>query len=379
MDGVVVRIYKLILAVMLSFVLAACNNAQQDKEETKSTETSKVKSDSPEATTEQPSSEAQSDKDKKKEAQSKKKIKQTKKSTKAKVTNTSETAVNLKQLTHKTMTDYLNAMPNAFNQRNYSMIRPFIKSNSKAEEYILAKLPTGSFDNYRITAQSIDQIDVRNRYAHAIVTRTLSSNATGGQLKRVITVFDFYYNKQTKKMELYDFNDKVIFDVHDNAPATPKTSSAQPKQPTQQAKGDATTCIQTRLQLSCEGISDTQLRNAYNTMVSAGTLPQAADNGCITCTIKAAYQLKDQPVASQVKVKSLPQAVQMASDKYRKKVEAYYSEMDIAIVGAEPINGKDIQEDLGGKYYKVKAIDIQSKELLQTYKVYIQSGKIIAE
>lgn len=379
MDGVVVRIYKLILTVLLSFVLVACNNAQQDKEETKSTETSKVKSDSPETTTEEPSSEAQSDKEKNKEAQSKKKIKRTKKSTKAKVTNTNETTANLKQLTHQTMTDYLNAMPNAFNQRNYSMIRPFIKSNSKAEAYILAKLPTGGFDNYRITAQSIDQIDVRNRYAHAIVTRTLSSNATGGQLKRVITVFDFYYNKESKKMELYDFNDKAIFDVQNTAPAAPKTPSAAAKPSTQQAKGDATTCIQTRLQSSCEGVSDTQLRNAYNAMVSAGSLPQAADNGCITCTIKAAYQLKDQPVAAQVKVKSLPQAVQMATDKYRKKIEAYYSEMDIAIVGAEPINGKDIQEDLGGKYYKVKAIDIQSKELLQTYKVYIQSGKIIAE
>lgn len=383
MDGVTVHIYKLLMTVLLAFILAACNNTQQVKEETESTETSKVKSDSPEETTEKQSDEEKNDKGKNKGTQSKKealpKKNHTKKSAKDKVVHTTETSANLRQLTHQTMMDYLNTMPNAFNQRNYSMIRPYIKSNSKAEEYILAKLPTGSFDNYRITAKSIDRIDVSNRYAHAIVTRTLSSNATNGQLKRVITVFDFYYNKQSKKMELYDFNDKAIFDVQDAAPVKSKASSAQPEQSTQQAKGDAATCIQTRLQSSCEGVSDNQLRNAYNAMVIAGTLPQAADNGCITCTIKAAYQLKEQPVASQVKVKDLPQAVQMATDKYRKKVEKYYAEMDIAFIGAEPINGKDIQEDLGGKYYTVKAIDIQSKELLQTYKVYIESGKIIAE
>ncbi|WP_414054764.1 hypothetical protein ACMGE6_05775 [Macrococcus equi] len=363
------RMYKIVLAVLLSLVLGACNNGSNDvKEDTKSSETSKVKSEEPTAKSK---SEKATEKPKTVNKTKSKKDKTSKKK------HTTEVSANLKLLTDKALNDYLSVLPNAMNNRNYSKIRPFIKSGSKAEEYFLAKLPTGSFDNYRITAYNIDRIDVKGRYAHAIVTRTMSSNATNGNLKRVITVFDYYYNKQTRKMELYDFNDKAIYDVETNAVPEP-TAKTTPASTPQQAKGDATTCIQTRLTSSCEGVSDSQLLNAYNAMVQAGTLPKAAYNGCVTCTIKSAYQIKDNPVET-AKVNSLPQAVQMTTDQYRKQLEAYYSDMDIAIIGAQPINGTDILEDAGGKYYKVKAIDINTKELLQTYKVYISSGTIVAE
>ncbi|WP_414048821.1 TcaA NTF2-like domain-containing protein [Macrococcus animalis] len=374
------------LAVLLSFVLTACNNDTEEKPnvDKKTTTTANVKKDDSKDKTEKSNPKSEEQEKSKDEAKKKKddsstpKAKtnqQTKHVTKKKISTTE--SINVKQLTNQAMSNYLSVMPNAFSQRNYNAVKPYIRSGSKAEEYILSKLPTGNFDNYRIVSQSIDRIDVRDKYAHVIVTRVMSSQATGNQLKRVITVFDFYYNKQTRKMELYDFNDKAIFDAESNTARseTPKVTPAKP----QQAKGDASTCVQTRLQMSCEGVSDKQLLSTYNAMVKAGTLPKAAYNGCVSCTIKDAYQLKDKSAVSQVKVKNLPQAVQMASDKYRSKVEAYYSEMDIAIVGAEPINGTDIQEDSGGKYYKVKAIDIDTKELLQTYKVYIATGVIVAE
>ncbi|MCE4957785.1 TcaA NTF2-like domain-containing protein [Macrococcoides caseolyticum] len=355
------RIYTLFLALLLTLTLTACNSdSEKTTEETKVSNTSKVKSDANEKTT---------DKEQAKSANQKKKTTELKKTTVKK--STSEAKANLKQLTMQTMNAYLKAMPSAFNQRNYSKIKPYIKADSKAEEYILAQLPTGNFDNYRIDSYKVDRVEVKGSYAHAIVTRVMSSNATGGQSKRVITVFDFFYNKKSKKMELYDFNDKAIFD--ENKATTPSKAQVPV-----QAKGDATTCIQTRLASSCEGISDATLLNTYNEMVRSGALPQAEYNGCITCTIKAAYQLKDNKVPTAA-VNSLAQAVQMTTDQYLKKVEAYYPEKDIAMVGAEPINGSDIQEDSGGKYYKVKAVDIKSKELLQTYKVYIENAMIVAE
>lgn len=375
------RVYKIILAVLLSFVLSACNNdsdKEKPSEDAKTTNTSNVKSDD--------------SKDVKKTTEKAKKenVTETKEKSKAKQQSKPDTKknvpskeiVDVHKLTKQALSNYLSVMPNAFSQRKYSAVKPYIKSGSKAEEYILSKLPTGNFNHYRIVSKNIDRIEVKDKYAHAIVTRVMSSQATDNKLKRVITVFDFYYNKRTKKMELYDFNDKAIYDVESDTATseTPKAKPDKPAQPkTQQAKGDATTCVQTRLVTSCEGVKDAQLLNAYNAMVKAGTLPKATYNGCVKCTIKAAYQLKDKAVTSQLKVKNMPQAVQMASDKYRKKVEGYYSEKDIAIVGAEPINGTDIQEDSGGKYYKVKAIDINSKELLQTYKVYITTGTIVAE
>lgn len=322
------RIYKLFMAIGLSVVLVACNNdtPKDDTKDKATTESTKLKSD--EQNDKNKTSEKKTSKDDKtsEKENSTKSSKQTKikKSNKTKPVKSKQTKVNVYQLTSNATNKYLSAMPNAFNQREYSMIKPYIQSGSEAEGYILSKLPTGSFDNYRITQKSIDRIDVRGNYAHVIVTRVMSSNATGNQLKRVITVFDFIYDKKAKEMKLYDFNDKVIYDVPSEQPTHAQSPSPQPGQTSQSA-------------------------------------PNQQSN------------------TSSAKVKNMKQAVQMASDKYRTKVEAYYPEMDIAIIGAEPINGKDIQEDLGGQYYKVKAIDIQSKELLQTYKVYIKNGTIVAE
>lgn len=325
------RIYKLFMAIGLSVVLVACNNdtPKDDTKDKATTESTKLKSD--EQNDKNKTSEKKTSKDDKtsEKENSKKSSKQTKikKSNKTTPVKSKQTKVNVYQLTSNAINKYLTAMPNAFNQREYSMIKPYIQSGSEAEGYILSKLPTGNFDNYRITQKSIDRIDVRGNYAHVIVTRVMSSNATGNQLKRVITVFDFIYDKKAKQMKLYDFNDKVIYDV-----------------PSDQS-----------------------------------TTQQSAQTSATNSTQPSQNKPNQQSNTSSAKVKNMKQAVQMVSDKYRTKVEAYYPEMDIAIIGAEPINGKDIQEDLGGQYYKVKAIDIQSKELLQTYKVYIKNGTIVAE
>lgn len=322
------RVNKILMAIGLSLVLVACNNdtPKDDTKDKATTESTKLKSD--EQNDKNKTSEKKTSKeDKSSEKENKNKSsKQTeiKKSNKTTPVKSKQTKVNVYQLTSNAINKYLSAMPNAFNQREYSMIKPYIQSGSEAEGYILSKLPTGNFDNYHITQKSIDRIDVRGNYAHVIVTRVMSSNATGNQLKRIITVFDFIYDKKAKQMKLYDFNDKVIYDVASEHPTHAQSPSPQPGQTSQSA-------------------------------------PSQQSN------------------TSTAKVKNMKQAVQMASDKYRSKVESYYPEMDIAIIGAEPINGTDIQEDLGGQYYKVKAIDIQSKELLQTYKVYISNGQVVAE
>ncbi|MGK0555102.1 TcaA NTF2-like domain-containing protein [Macrococcus capreoli] len=352
------RITKIMLALLLSFVLAACGNNAEKKQETeaaKSETSTKLKSDE----TKEKSTESKESKAKAKKSDAK-----------------DESKPDLKQLTQQALNDYLTAMPDAFNTRNYEAIRQYIKADSKAAQYIQSTLPTGNFDHYKIISKSIDRIDVKGDVAHAIVTRVMSSDATNGQQKRVVTVFDFMYNKATKKMELYDFNDQAIFDVNQGSTEVNQVPNTAPQK--QQAKGDATTCIQTRFASSCEGVSDAQLLNAYNTLVASGEMPNATYNGCVTCTIKAAYQLQDQQAIG-VAVSNLQQAVQLTTDQYRNQVEVRYPNKDIAILGAEPINGTDIQEDLGGKYYKVKAIDIRTKELLQTYKVYVQNGSIVAE
>lgn len=124
--------------------------------------------------------------------------------------------VNYSALAKRQVTSYMNQMPSAFNSRDLSVLNPYIKQDSEAARYLRNKLPAGYFDNYQIARFTIDQVKNDGIKQHVVTTRVMTSNATGGQWKKVVTVYDLVYNPATKSMQIYDFNDQVIYSV-DNA------------------------------------------------------------------------------------------------------------------------------------------------------------------
>ncbi|TDM13669.1 TcaA NTF2-like domain-containing protein [Macrococcus bovicus] len=124
--------------------------------------------------------------------------------------------VNYSALAKRQVTNYMNQMPSAFNSRDLSALNTYIKQDSEAARYLRNKLPAGYFDNYQIARFTIDQVKNEGLKQHVVTTRVMTSNATGGQWKKVVTVYDLVYNPATKSMQIYDFNDQVIYSV-DNA------------------------------------------------------------------------------------------------------------------------------------------------------------------
>lgn len=301
-------------------------------------------------------------------------------------------SINYKKLTQQTLDRYLSKMAESYNNEDYGMIKSYIQPKSEADKYILKKIKTDELKNYEIKSYKVSNIKVSKSITHADVTRIMKSNKTNNQFKKVVTKFDLKYDKKTKTMRIYDFNDQSVSDV--KAPEKVKTDDAKDKPATEdktaeekqhQAKGDASTCITSRFKSSCEGVSDAALKAAYDQMVANNILPYAPYEGCAQCTIQHAFDIKDGKLPPATpnaapKVSSMQDAVQMVTDQYRDDVQRYYPEKDITIIGTEPINGSDIQEDAGGKYYKVRAIDTNgTHELLNSFKVYIQTGEVVME
>ncbi|ULG71750.1 TcaA NTF2-like domain-containing protein [Macrococcus brunensis] len=187
-----------------------------EKPETEQPETETPSTESP--TTEQPKKESSSTEQPQTEAPSAETADKQTESSKENVPATQELArtVNYSALAKQQVAGYMNQMPAAFNSRNLSALNAYIKQDSEADRYLRNKIPAGHFDNYKIDRFTIDQVKNDRLKQHVITTRVMSSNATGGQWKKVVTVYDLVYNPATKSMQIYDFNDQVIYSV-DNA------------------------------------------------------------------------------------------------------------------------------------------------------------------
>ncbi|TDM00807.1 TcaA NTF2-like domain-containing protein [Macrococcus carouselicus] len=116
------------------------------------------------------------------------------------------------EISKKQLSAYFSTMPTAFNHRDLNPLRPYVQTDSEAEQYLRNKLPAGQFDNYEIESFSIDQVKIDKSKSHVTATRIMTSAATDGQWKKVVTVYDMVYSPTKNTMLIYDFNDKVIYD-----------------------------------------------------------------------------------------------------------------------------------------------------------------------
>ncbi|GGB11990.1 hypothetical protein ERX37_09820 [Macrococcus hajekii] len=121
--------------------------------------------------------------------------------------------INYSNLAEQQLTAYMQQSPSAFNTRSIKQLEPYVAKGSEADRYLRNKLPSGHFDRYKIDDFSIDQMKSEKTIQHIVTTRIMSSQATGDQWKKVITVYDLVYNPVKKTMLITDFNDKVIYTV----------------------------------------------------------------------------------------------------------------------------------------------------------------------
>lgn len=278
----------------------------------------------------------------------------------------------------KQLNTYLKVLPTAFNNDDYTLIKPYIAKGSEAEKYIKKNMPTGQFHRYQIEKFTIDKVSENGR--KATVTRWLSSNATHQQLMKVITIFDMKYDKKLNKMLITDFNDQSTSQV-----VTPSTEQQTVEQQTSEVpeteqQADAERCIMSNFETGCIGLTQDELMTTYNELVEKNKLPKAPATDCIQCAVQESLDIKNGVKDSEESPEAAvtaEQAVAMVDAQYRKSVEEYNDESDVSFVLA----GDKVEQDVSGKYYVVKAIDnnLTEADLLQTFKVYIDSGEVIAE
>lgn len=307
-----------------------------------------------------------------------------------------ETALKSKTIDYKGKTkaqleSYLKAMPAAFNQSKYSKVAKYVKPGSEAEKYLKKKIKSGSMKHYVIEQMNIDQIKVEGNETHAQVTRIMHSDATKGKRVKVVTLFDFVYDKAAKQMLLTDFNDQSVKKMTQKERVTTENATTE-KATTEQATtehstaeskatGNANECVTSNFKSGCDGVSEAELADAYQQLVAQGQLPAAAATDCIQCAIQESHRIKegkkeqvetDAPTTNQTIDAATAQ--QKVEAQYRSDVEDYNSEV-------KQVNftvNDHIEQDIGGKYYKVQAVD-ENNTLLQSFKVYINSGEIVAE
>lgn len=322
---------------------------------------------------------------------------------KSQVKTGKETALKAKTIDYKGKTraqleNYLKAMPEAFNQSQYSQVSRYVKSNSEAEKYLKKKMKAGSMKHYVIEQANIGRITVEGKKAHALATRIMHSDATKGSRVKVVTMFDFVYDAATKQMLLTDFNDQSVHKMKQIEHTTTEaatterattehlttedvtTESGTTENVTTETKatGNANECVTSNFKSGCDGVSETALFDAYHRLVAQGKLPAAAATDCIQCAIQESHRIKAEqntPVETEAPaVKDAASAKRKVELKYRSDVEAYNSEVkqvNFTVVG-------NVEEDIGGPYYNIRAVD-ENNMLLQSFKVYTKTGEIIAE
>lgn len=299
--------------------------------------------------------------------------------------------VDYKGQTRTQLEKYLKAMPTAFNQSNYSKVSRYVKPYSEAEKYIKKKIRIGSMKHYVIEQSNIQKITVDGKQTHATVTRIMHSDATKGKRVKVVTLFDFVYDSKTKQMLLTDFNDQSIQTVElsekvtTETPATETVKTEYPtaeKSTTEEKKtGQASECVMSNFKSGCDGVSESELANEYKRLVAQGELPAAATTDCIQCAIQESHSIKegkkesvDSEVPADDSITDAAIAQQKVEAQYRSAVEEYNRE----VKQVNFITSNTVEEDVGGSYYKVRAVD-ENNTLLQTFKVYIKTGEIVAE
>jgi len=208
--------------------------ASTEKESKEKTVTEKPESEQPEAETssiEQPNTESSSTEQSQTKVPSTESAAEQKDSAQESRPATQELTrtVDYSALAKQQVIGYINLMPAAFNSRNLSVLNAYIKQDSEAARYLRNKIPAGHFDNYKLNRFTIDQIKNDQLKQHVFTTRVMSSNATGGQWKKVVTVYDLVYNPATKSMQIYDFNDQVIYSVENAQDKALNTVSNQYK------------------------------------------------------------------------------------------------------------------------------------------------------
>ncbi|TDM11947.1 TcaA NTF2-like domain-containing protein [Macrococcus lamae] len=264
--------------------------------------------------------------------------------------------VNYRTLTKKQLTAYLKAMPRAFNEREYKQISKYIKKNSEAEKYIKKTIKSGQFDHYYIERFTIKDVTVKGSKTKATVTRVMSSEATGEQLTEVVTVFDLSYDKAEKTMLITDFNDKSVQRVNQETATTEQPASEAPTSEsptsenttTEQPSTEAVTTEET--QTDCAGCAGTDSNESQEEQI-------ATEKPATNMTVQEAQKLVE--------------------SRYRKAVEDYNDDADVKFT----YTSEQPEEDAGGSYYHIQAIDrnLPHENLLQSFKVYIDSKEVVAE
>ncbi|TDL97989.1 hypothetical protein ERX27_05880 [Macrococcus brunensis] len=201
---------------LIALLLAGCAANDESKratEKTPDTVTSEQASTEKE-TTEQPETKSSTEKPQT-DAPSTETANKENDSVEGNVSATQELAqrVNYSALAKQQVTGYMKQMPVAFNSRDLALLNIYVKEDSEAARYLRNKIPAGHFDNYKINRFTIDQVKNDRLKQHVITTRVMASNATGGEWKKVVTVYDLVYNPITRTMQIYDFNDQGIYAV----------------------------------------------------------------------------------------------------------------------------------------------------------------------
>ncbi|KAA1039325.1 TcaA NTF2-like domain-containing protein [Macrococcus equipercicus] len=254
-------------------------------------------------------------------------------------------------LTKQQLTAYFKVLPAALNAKDYKRIERYIQPQSKAAEYIKQTMATDRFDHYTIKRVTIDKVSVKGTATEAVVTRIMSSRATKEQLTTVVTVFDMRYDKAARQMRITDFNDSSV----------------------QVSKSDAETCVMSGLKSQCSGLTEHELKQSYNKLVTSGRLPQSALTDCLNCAIKDSLAIQAEKSAAQVAgPMTVQEAVALVDRTYRTRVEqAQGTAVTFTYHDSQPA------ADAGGKYYAVQAT--AGNQLVQSFKVYLHSHEIIAE
>lgn len=84
-------------------------------------------------------------------------------------------------------------------------------------------------------------------------------------------------------------------------------------------------------------------------------------------------QTKQTPDGASGKVANIDNAIAMVNNKHMKRLKQENPDKSVILIA-----GND-EEDAGGAYFKVKAIDKNSKYLIQTFKVYKHNGLLVGE
>lgn len=84
-------------------------------------------------------------------------------------------------------------------------------------------------------------------------------------------------------------------------------------------------------------------------------------------------QTKQTPDGASGKVANIDNAIAMVNNKHMKRLKQENPDKSVILIA-----GND-EEDAGGAYFKVKAIDKNNKYLIQTFKVYKHNGLLVGE